>query len=219
MFNNLIGLSFAKSTVTDPEHINVWASYTGSNQHKAEKNCKAPSWIAIPEENEDLVKPAWGYEIEPGMKTHCWTKLLLDKTTRGTQYDDPKLDFVVGGGMETLPKGWSAAQLVTEYLRGMHTMLWDTLKDKLGSSQLEAMPMDVWVTVPAVWSEQAKLSTKNAALAAGFASRAADKIFIIAEPEAAAHIAIRTKLMETVDLIDDGSGLLVCDAGGGTVVS
>lgn len=75
------------------------------------------------------------------------------------------------------------------------------------------------MTVPAVWSERAKHLTRNAAYEAGFAARAGDTINVIAEPAAAAQISITEKLKEPPDKIKIGVGLLVCDAGGGTVVS
>lgn len=153
------------------------------------------------------------------MTTRQWVKLRLDSKTNVSKYDDPRIVNGQGGGASKLPPGWRPARVVTEYLRGMRKMLWDGLIESLGEAQLRVMPIDVWVTVPAVWSDHAKLLTKTAAIKAGFASRPGDTIQLIAEPEAAAHISIRLKLGESEELVEAGTGLLVCDAGGGTVVS
>ncbi len=52
-------------------------------------------------------------------------------------------------------------------------------------------PVECWVTLPAIWSEEAKNATLQAAISAGFARRPGDKIFTIAEPEAAAIATLR----------------------------
>ncbi|ENH73324.1 hypothetical protein FOC1_g10008809 [Fusarium oxysporum f. sp. cubense race 1] len=137
------GLSFALSNAADFKDIHPWTKYPGSSTHIAEHCHKAPSWVAFKDENPDLDENAWGYQIEPGMKTYAWTKLLLD--------------------------------------------------------------------------DQA-LATEAAALDAGFASRPIDRLSLITEPDAAAHMALKSSIHHVEDLIDVGTGVMVCDLGGGTVV-
>ncbi|KAF5981277.1 Hsp70 chaperone protein [Fusarium bulbicola] len=209
------GLSFALSNAADFKDIHPWTKYPGSSTHIAEHCHKAPSWVAFKDENPDLDENAWGYQIEPGMKTYAWTKLLLDDQALATEYDDPDLNKAAGNGLMRLPAGRTAKDVVTEYLKGMHSMYRKAVIEKIGEDILEEMPVDFWLTVPATWTERAKLITRAAALDAGFASRPIDRLSLITEPDAAAHMALKSSIHHVEDLID--AGVMVCDLGGGTV--
>ncbi|KAG4293232.1 hypothetical protein FPRO06_12720 [Fusarium proliferatum] len=211
------GLSFALSNAADFKDIHPWTKYPGSSTHIAEHCHKAPSWVAFKDENPDLDENAWGYQIEPGMKTYAWTKLLLDDQALATEYDDPDLNKAAGNGLMRLPAGRTAKDVVTEYLKGMHSMYKKAVIEKIGEDILEEMPVDFWLTVPATWTERAKLITRAAALDAGFASRPIDRLSLITEPDAAAHMALKSSIHHVEDLIDVGTGVMVCDLGGGTV--
>ncbi|WJG37027.1 uncharacterized protein FOBCDRAFT_146923, partial [Fusarium oxysporum Fo47] len=213
------GLSFALSNAADFKDIHPWTKYPGSSTHIAEHCHKAPSWVAFKDENPDLDENAWGYQIEPGMKTYAWTKLLLDDQALATEYDDPDLNKAAGNGLMRLPSGRTAKDVVTEYLKGMHSMYRKAVIEKIGEDKLEDLPVDFWLTVPATWSERAKLITRAAALDAGFASRPIDRLSLITEPDAAAHMALKSSIHHVEDLIDVGTGVMVCDLGGGTVSS
>ncbi|EHK16864.1 uncharacterized protein TRIVIDRAFT_195722 [Trichoderma virens Gv29-8] len=169
------------------------------------------------DENPELDENAWGYQVEPGMKTYAWTKLLLDKSALMSEYDDP--DLYLSSGMEImqLPKGRSAKDVATEYLKGMKAMFDNAVKEHLGAHKIENLPIEFWLTVPASWSEKAKLLTKSAATDAGFATRAIDKIMLISEPEAAAQLALKSSLHRLEDFVKPNTGVMVCDCGGGTV--
>ena len=56
----------------------------------------------------------------------------------------------------------------------------------MSKATFDMTPMECWITLPAIWSEEAKDATLTAAKNAGFGSRAGDEIYTIAEPEAAA---------------------------------
>lgn len=190
----ILGLSFALSNAADFKDVFPWTKYPGAASHHAEHCVKAPTRIAFADENPELEENAWGYQVEPGMRMYALTKLLLDASSLHSEHDDP--DLYLGGGKEMmrLPKGKSAKDVATEYLRGMRNMF-DELRDERFSSQgLDDLPIDFWLTVPASWSEQAKLLTKNAAIDAGFATRPIDRIMLIAEPEAAAHYALKSNI-------------------------
>jgi len=136
------------------------------------------------------------------MKTYAWTKLLLDDRALPTEYDDPDLNKAAGNGLMRLPIGRTAKDVVTEYLRGMYAMYRRAVIEKIGEDKLEDMPVDYWLTVPATWTERAKLITKAAALDAGFASRPIDTLRLIPEPEAAAHLALKSSIHHVHDLVD-----------------
>jgi molecular chaperone DnaK (HSP70) len=188
------GLSFAFSNATDFKDIFPWTKYPGSSSHSAEHCVKAPSQVAFKDENPELDDNAWGYQVSPGMKTYCWTKLLLDKSAVKTEFDDPEI--YSGGEFNTIQnfKGRSAKDVATEYLRGMKRMFDVAVREHLGGQSIDSLPIEYWLTVPASWSEKAKLLTKSAAMEAGFATRPIDKIMLISEPEAAAQLALKSSL-------------------------
>ncbi|RFU79499.1 hsp70 family [Trichoderma arundinaceum] len=211
------GLSFALSNAADFKDIFPWTKYPGSSSHSAEHCVKAPTRVAFMDENPELDENAWGYQVEPGMKTYAWTKLLLDKSALMSEYDDPDLYLSNGTEIMQLPKGRSAKDVATEYLRGMKDMFDDAVKEHLGAHKIENLPIEFWLTVPASWSEKAKLLTKSAAIDAGFATRSIDKIMLISEPEAAAQLALKSSLHRLEDFVKPETGVMVCDCGGGTV--
>jgi hypothetical protein len=156
------------------------------------------------------------------MISYSWTKLLLDKSALASEYDDPDLNKAAANGLMRLPRGKTAVNVVTDYMKGMHRMFNQAIKEVglLAEDGLTLpMPMEFWLTVPATWTEEAKYATRSAALKAGFANRPGDNIYLIPEPEAATHLALKDSIHNVSDLVKKGTGVLVCDCGGGTVVS
>jgi hypothetical protein len=196
--------------------------------------------LAYSRENEDLDADAWGYEVVPGMTSYSWTKLLLDRNAPPSESDDPELKNVIHSGMLKVPRGKKPVDVVSDYLGCVYRMFWSVLVEKLGGSDiLDVTPMEFWLTVPAIWSDEAKFATRDAAKRAGFGARPGDQINLISEPEAAAHLALKSSLSAIDDLVkvcgfvpttgtsatrltsfpQKNTGVLVCDCGGGTVVS
>ncbi|RSL72961.1 hypothetical protein CEP53_000914 [Fusarium sp. AF-6] len=212
------GLSFAMSTATDFKDIKAWTAYPGAASHQSEHCEKAPSLVSFDDENGGKDgRDLWGYQVEPGMKSYAWTKLLLDGSARASEYDDPGLKKAIGSGMMKLPRDRTAKEIVTVYLRGLNTMYQGVVDEKFGQDYLKDLPVDFWLTVPATWSDAAKQLTLDAARDAGFASRPHDRVRLITEPEAAAHLALRSSIHHVQDLIEVGARVMVCDLGGGTV--
>lgn len=85
--------------------------------------------------------------------------------------------------------GKSAIQVVADYLR----LLWrhvveDIIRDR-GSSAFKGLPLKVWITVPAIWDDNARKRMRQAARMAGILEhRTAGEttVELVAEPEAAA---------------------------------
>lgn len=197
------GLSFAMSTATDFKDINAWTAYPGASSHQSEHCEKAPSLVSFDDENGgDSGRDLWGYQVEPDMKAYAWTKLLLDGSARASEYDDPGLKKAIGSGMMKLPQGRTAKEIVTTYLRGLNTMYQGVVTEKFGQAYFDNLPVDFWLTVPATWSDAAKQLTLEAARDAGFASRPHDRVRLITEPEAAAHLALRSSIHHVQDLIE-----------------
>lgn len=197
------GLSFARSNAADFKDIYAWTKFPGASSYMATHCEKAPSRIAYQSENPaDLEQDVWGYQTEPGLKTYSWTKPMLDDSALPSEYDDPNLRGSVGDTLMQLPAGKTAKDVVTDYLRGMYAMFQTAVEERFGRENFRDMPMDVWLTVPATWSEKAKILTQAAAKDAGFASRSFDRIMLIPEPEAAAHMALKTSFNHVHDLVE-----------------
>jgi hypothetical protein len=197
----LLGISFALSNAADFKDIHPWTKYPGSSSHGGEHFSKAPSAVAFASENPELTENAWGYQVEPGMKSYSWIKLLLDDSALATEYDDPDLKKAAGSGILRLPRGMSAKDVVTEFLRGMNKMFEDGVLETIGKEKFDSIPVDFWLTVPATWSERAKMLTKQAAMDAGFGTKPNHRIFLIPEPEAGAHLALKSSIHHVEDLI------------------
>ncbi|KAK4073118.1 uncharacterized protein Triagg1_5398 [Trichoderma aggressivum f. europaeum] len=210
------GVCFALSNASDFKDINTWTKYPGAASHSAQHTIKAPTRVAFPEENDDLDRTAWGYEVEAGMKSYSWTKLLLDDTLP-SEFDVTDTHTTMDPEIMRLPNNMSAKDVAREYLAGMRKMFDENIKQNIGAHELDDLPMEFWITVPTSWNERTKLLTKSAAMEAGFGKREVDSIRLIPEPEAAAHMALKTGIHRFEGFVKPKTGVLVCDCGGGTV--
>lgn len=185
---------------------------------EADSVWKTPSRIAYSTENPGMTAHQFGYQVTPKMKSYSWTKLLLDRNSRATEYDDPSLKGTEGDGMLRLPPGKTAEEVVTDYLHEIYNWIFNMISNRISVEVLAMTPMEFWFTVPAIWSDRAKSATIMAAKNAGFAGRDADSIRLIPEPEAAG-VATLKGLAEgsSATKINNGDGILICDCGGGTV--
>lgn len=202
---------------------------------------KALSRIAYASENNSRVTTnRWGYQVEPGMLSYSWTKLLLDQGTPLTQYDDRTLETASQTGILKLPDGKTAVDVVADYLSEVYQHILKTISKNITEDDLRITPLEFWLTVPAIWSDRALDATRTAAQRAGFGkspSRPMDQIFLISEPEAAAVTALKKYTTSSIGgsvkvsacpvtcsrsmshyRFQAGDGVLVCDCGGGTVV-
>ncbi|EHA52891.1 hypothetical protein MGG_05163 [Pyricularia oryzae 70-15] len=219
-------ICFATSNTTDLGEIYTFTAWPGSCEQAGEHHVKTPSRIAYARENtgnsenDALTSDVTGYEVEAGYRSYSWFKLLLDGTALSSEYDDPELKLGRSEGLMCLPADKSAKDVTTDYLRGLYQTCQERLNRTFGNGRLASQlryPVDVWLTVPATWSDKAKLLTQRAAKDAGFASHPGDRMFIIAEPEAAALAALKATISKVDDLVQVGDHVLICDCGGGTV--
>jgi len=209
------GISFVLSNASDFKDIKPWTAWPGGPSENNDHLQKAPSRYAYAFENDDLTSDVWGYEVEAGMTSCLWTKLLLDQSAVSTEYDDPNLMKAAANGLMRLPRGKTAKDVVTDYMKGLHAMFVKAVSAVWGDDL--SFPIEFWLTVPATWSDQAKWATRAAAMDAGFGARLGDEINLIPEPEAAAHLALKSSIHHVDDLVKQNTGVLVCDCGGGTV--
>lgn len=192
------------SQATSIQNIEVVTDWPGNAAGHREK---VPSQIAYKAENEkpQLEEDVWGYEIPPGARRHCWTKLLLDKSARATEFDDPAVADMSEWA------GWPVAQvknpqdIMADYLSQLYRHCMRCLEKRMTEDILRVTPIEFWFTMPALWSDEAQYATKAAAERAGFgknAERKSDSISMIKEPEAAALSALKTTADEFDDLLE-----------------
>ncbi|KAK5076168.1 hypothetical protein LTS08_002678 [Lithohypha guttulata] len=208
------GISYVTSNKTSDDIVIV----TRWPNHR-DQSWKAPSILAYASENQQKIsRNHWGYECTRGLKQYAWTKLLLDQHVRLTEHDDPLLRQMYGAeGFLGLPPNKTAEDVVADFMTEVyrHTM---QILERDFAQILRYLPIEVWVTMPAIWSDAAQNATREAALRAGFGSRPGDSVKMITEPEAAALWALKPYLGPTaLDPLKPGEYVLICDCGGGTV--
>ncbi|KAL5045389.1 hypothetical protein BDW71DRAFT_215236 [Aspergillus fruticulosus] len=214
------GASYVSSKATDISEIVVITNWPGPSRD-IDTVFKTPSRIAYAAENPRLHKDRWGFQVEPGMVSYSWTKLLLDRGTPLTKYDDSALEEASNIGIMRLPENKSPEVVVGDYLTEVYEHILKKIGKSITEETLRTTPIEFWFTVPAIWSDRAQGATRDAARRAGFAGtlhRPSDRLFLITEPEAAA-IAVLSKYASSTlgGAVKAGDGVLVCDCGGGTV--
>ncbi|CAD6443798.1 624210e6-67c0-4aa9-a834-c00eb6265fbf [Sclerotinia trifoliorum] len=179
---------------------------------------KVPTRIAYEMENATIPTCRWGFEVEPKHISCSWTKLLLDKNAVMDEENDITSVGSIDEGMMHLPPHRNANQVCEDFLRKMYDAFAAHAKETLGVDTFKMTPLDCWVTLPAIWSDEAKEATLNAAKEAGFAKNPLDEIHTIAEPEAAGISTLKELAAPgTLNAVQSGDNIMICDCGGGTV--
>lgn len=190
--------------VSKPETQSLIIDWPGtSGSIDGATNDKVPTEIAY--EGLDV---KWGFQIFDDDTRYQWFKLDLTNKTPSNlsylsiEYPDPK----------AAPPSYdkTAKKLTTDYLNAVRCHVLKILKMKLGKVLVETTPIVFVITVPAIWTEAAKFTTRQCAMRAGMGH----DLQIVSEPEAA--------VIYTLDTVDPaklktGDTFVVCDAGDGTV--
>ncbi|KAI9271848.1 hypothetical protein BDA99DRAFT_569620 [Phascolomyces articulosus] len=203
--------AFTHTTPTEVFDIQNWPN-KGGNFYP-----KVPTLSVYPRRNQGQLTQSsgrstlseWGHGAKKAMlKTHgakenvllSHFKLNLDKSLQ----------------RPPLENGLQPAQAVADYLRCLHE---HTLQEVERSFAKNYLPdtFRYCLTVPAVWSDKAKNSMRQAAIQAGLItpSDPTDRLILVSEPEAAALYCEET-MANQVEL-KDKDRIMICDAGGGTV--
>ncbi|CAD6450069.1 da6a4bb9-e93e-481b-ba9f-35eb6b8a01e0 [Sclerotinia trifoliorum] len=208
------GVSYVTTDKSGIEDITIMSPWPGDPH----VSWKTPTRIAYSQENPKLKNNKWGFEVNSKLKSYSWTKLLLDKSASAKDHDDPSLASMTGGGMLQLPPFRDAAGVCEDFLTEVYTHVSRKLREQMTDLTFENTPMECWVTLPAVWSEEAKDATLKAAKSAGFGKRPGDEIYTIAEPEAAAIATLKEYAKsDGLNPISCDENILICDCGGGTI--
>jgi molecular chaperone DnaK (HSP70) len=130
------------------------------------------------------------------------------------------LNRLRGTGPPAYP-GKDPVEIVADYLTHVKGQLLEELSRQYPGNLLETLPVDLVITVPAVWSDKAKDRTFRAVAKAGFDETTFPclrETIMVTEPEAAAIYVLKGvkegKFSETINV---GDCFVLCDAGGGTV--
>ncbi|KAK4225635.1 hypothetical protein QBC38DRAFT_482384 [Podospora fimiseda] len=176
----------------------------------------------------------WGYGIGNSAYVIRWTKLRLEEPSRldalkifkSTLRESDKLQFGPHKPHTEVPRHIirTPADVVNDYLK---EVLYETRRDierQIDPRILRQLPMDVIITHPAVCDTRAKSTTFKAVLNAMNATFRGinyipGQIRLTTEPEASARYIIRwaEEHQGGTDSLRVGEGLMIVDAGGGTV--
>ncbi|KAI0430736.1 hypothetical protein F5Y09DRAFT_355703 [Xylaria sp. FL1042] len=200
------------STPGQPDIISQWPTSIDNRRGNSDSQ-KVPTKVHYNPDGE----LSWGFRTPVNVETVEWFKLLLlndeDLQThlRGSQHlhDAQKM-------MSRLRK--NAIQLTGDYLKALWDHALGQIINAKGQTLVDGMPINVILTVPAVWTDYARDRMREAATLAGILKdRGIEKttLAFISEPEAAA-IATVPELQNRGDL-QVGDSFIVLDAGGGTV--
>ncbi|KAG0243097.1 Heat shock 70 kDa protein 12A [Actinomortierella wolfii] len=109
----------------------------------------------------------------------------------------------------------SVSEAISDYLKAIHEYSAGVIEQQIGN-RFTRTSFRYCLTVPAMWSDRAKDTMRQAAIQAGLITQDdhPDRLMLVSEPEAAALYC--EKECNEYDL-KDGDRFLICDAGGGTV--
>ncbi|GAA5809514.1 hypothetical protein MFLAVUS_002923 [Mucor flavus] len=149
---------------------------------------------------------ASNHEIEDITKWGYLTKRLITRFKLLLNNDE---------SVPELPPGLEVEGLIRDYLKGFYGFVEGHLSKTLGSIYNEEK-VRYCLTVPAGWTDHAKIIMRNAAIEAGIIrlNDHPERLTLISEPEAAALYC--QQHCDEFDL-SDKEQFLICDAGGGTV--
>lgn len=171
---------------------------------------KVPTEVAFEYgEEEEPPKLLWGFQMHPAMPRLQWFKLALDpeKTAPGSTHPEEYKDRL---RME-IPHHATPESLISDYLRAIVDHFKADLERQVGPA-FHSMTFTYIITVPAIWSERAKVKTLECAEKSGLGSQS--ELRIVSEPEAAAIHALQPSNPHGLKTDDT---IVICDAGGGTV--
>ncbi|SPO03344.1 related to hsp70 protein [Cephalotrichum gorgonifer] len=191
------GLAWAETR--RPDRLETVTTWPASNPARdAEFEAKVPTRLEYV--GEEVL---WGFGAPvttlPG-DVMDWFKLDLDPSLQSMIRA-----FAKGSGDHDV------GTLMTDYLSALIRHLTSTLRQRLGAQVLSSTPLEYVITVPALWSDDAKARTLQACRDASGSSA----VDLISESEAAAISALRELGPQSRGL-GVGDTVMVVDAGGAT---
>jgi molecular chaperone DnaK (HSP70) len=191
--------------------IKAWPNQTNMYAEKIPSvlayNTKPPGWGASVRLKDEPRIAHFKLGLQEHLKRHYLTRSTANVSVLGGHLNDHNWRH------PQLPEK-TALDYTADYLTHVCDYVSDViLPSRYGPEFLENQQISYVITVPAIWSDKAKELTRKAAVRAGITRK---NLLLVTEPEAAALYC--ATLCEQVDL-KEGDRFLICDAGGGTVVS
>lgn len=148
-------------------------------------NGKVPTEICYQQNSGDKY---WGYDVPPDEEPIRWFKLLLVDQTDLTA--ELRNSAQITRARQLVHKhGKKAVDVVADYLQLLWTHAIEDITRDRGEAAVKGSAFKVWITVPAIWKEDACDQMRQAAGNAGILkprTAGATTLDLVAEPEAAA---------------------------------
>ena len=202
------GAAWATPADFEADQIKVITTWPGTGREEG----KAPTELFY--EDDEIT---WGYDVPSDGDPIRWFKLLLLKDE---DLDDElrQSEFLLRGRKMMRETGKQATDLIADYLRLFWGHVLECIARERSESVVNALRFHVVITVPAIWKGYARQDMEVAAKKAGILGRrpaGKTTLTFAPEPEAAAM----STLCEPGRRTNVGDIFVICDAGGGTVVS
>ncbi|KAF9192386.1 Heat shock 70 kDa protein 12A [Haplosporangium sp. Z 767] len=192
-------MAYAYQQDGEVHEVSTWPKQTHSYPKVPTCNLYAPG-------SKEIIE--WGYPAKlaitkPPFKNH----ILLSKYK--LHLDD------ASGPHPPLPNGLTVIDAIADYLRLFHAHVVQSVLKGFGAA-FEQQHIQYCLSVPAMWTDNAKAMMRQAALQAGMITPLdpPHRLLLISEPEAAALYC--EKKCDQFQ-IGHGQRFMICDAGGGTV--
>lgn len=192
------------------DDLNTITDWPGTTKTEA----KVPTRLSYENGRQE---PLWGFQVENTEQALQWFKLLLLKE-EDMWRDLRESDQLVKARRLLREWGKTAQECIADYLRALWNHTLKMMRKGHAKSLIESLQFHVVITIPAIWKDYARDAMRNAAEKAGicqYRSAGQTTLDLAPEPEAAGLAA----LLEYGSAIGPGDVYVICDAGGGTVVS
>ena len=192
----------------ESDQINSITTWPGTGREEG----KAPTELFY--EHDDQT---WGYTIPADAEPIRWFKLLLLRE-EDLAPELKQSEILLRGRKMLKETGKSATDLIADYLRVLWKHILETICKARSESVVDALAFHVVITIPAIWKDYARQGMRVAAFKSGMLNNrpaGPTTLGFAPEPEAAALAS----LSESGRRINKGDTYVICDAGGGTVVS
>lgn len=199
-------------TVADFEqdHINLITQWPGTTKEQV----KVPTQLYYEYGAET---PLWGYEVPREVEALQWFKLLLLR--EDDMWKSLQESAQIGQAKRLLRESNKTAKdCIADYLCALWKHTVKSILKKRPKYLIETLQFHVVLTVPAIWKDYARRAMEEAAKKAGildYRSAGPTTLSFAPEPEAAGLAALIERGWRT----ESEDVFVICDAGGGTVVS
>lgn len=202
------GAAWATRKDFENQEINLITNWPGSGREEG----KTPTELFY--EHDQIM---WGHEVPAEADPVRWFKLLLLKD-EDLDKDLQTSEFLCRARKMLRENQKTAIELIADYLRAFWSYVLETMIKARGAATIDLLQFHCVITVPAIWKGYARQRMEEAARKAGMLDdRPAGPTLLsfAPEPEAAAL----STLCEPGRNVKPGDTYVICDAGGGTVVS